>query len=151
MNRDKKKGNDNKFHKPVAAFVFMSHIGLPTFFFVGLRTLRGYRFVKGERRSALCLVGWLQVMINCLCRAIRTTIEESCNFLRFILVPPASGLEMRCLHYLRTRQCQRMMKLRLLSPESLGLSEKEITRILGPQTFTEIPDGLDSLETVVGE
>ena len=42
----------------------------------------------------------------------------------------------------------RMMKLRLLSPESLGLSEKEITRILGPQTFTEIPDGLDSLETV---
>ena len=39
-----------------------------------------------------------------------------------------------------------MMKLQLLSPESLGLSEKETTRILGPQT--EIPDGLDSLETV---
>ena len=38
------------------------------------------------------------------------------------------------------------MKLQLL--ESLGLSEKEITRILGPQTFTEIPGGLDSLETV---
>ena len=32
------------------------------------------------------------------------------------------------------------------STESLGLSEKEITRILGPQTFTEIPGGLDSLE-----
>ena len=34
------------------------------------------------------------------------------------------------------------------STESLGLSEKEITRILGSQTFTEIPGGLDSLETV---
>ena len=42
----------------------------------------------------------------------------------------------------------RMMKLQLLNPESLGLSEKEVTRILGPQTFTEIPGGLDSSETV---
>ncbi|XP_044171021.1 uncharacterized protein LOC114950188 isoform X3 [Acropora millepora] len=33
-----------------------------------------------------------------------------------MLVLPASGLEMRCLHYLRTRQCKRMMKLQLLSP-----------------------------------
>ena len=44
----------------------------------------------------------------------------------------------------------RMMKLQLPKPstECLGLSEKGITRILGPQTFTEIPGGLDSLETV---
>ncbi|XP_044177983.1 uncharacterized protein LOC114949412 isoform X2 [Acropora millepora] len=33
-----------------------------------------------------------------------------------MLVLSASGLEMRCLHYLRTRQCKRMMKLQLLSP-----------------------------------
>lgn len=37
INKDKEKGNDNKFHEPVAAFVFMSHIGLPTLFFAGLR------------------------------------------------------------------------------------------------------------------
>ena len=44
----------------------------------------------------------------------------------------------------------RMMKLQLPKPstESLGLSEKGITRILRPKTFTEIPGGLDSLETV---
>ena len=31
--------------------------------------------------------------------------------------------------------------------QSLSLSEKEIVRILGPQTFTGIPGGLDSMET----
>ena len=34
--------------------------------------------------------------------------------------------------------------------ENLSLSEKEIVRILGPQTFTEIPGGLDSME-IFGE
>ena len=28
MNKNKEKSNDNRFHEPVAAFVFMSHIGL---------------------------------------------------------------------------------------------------------------------------
>ena len=40
------------------------------------------------------------------------------------------------------------MKLQLLSPESLGLTEKETTRILGPQTFTEQLQNAGSLLTM---
>ena len=53
------------------------------------------------------------------------------------------------MHYFSTvfKDDETAAKLTKPSTESLGLSEKEITRILEPQTFTETPGGLDSLGT----
>ena len=55
-----------------------------------LSLLGGYRFVKGEKLREIGIVLDRLVASDdlCLCRAIRTTIVESCNFPWFILVLP---------------------------------------------------------------